>query len=157
VATDSVIRRWNFISVKCNIPREEFKNALKLILDSTFFSFDNVIYKLNFGTPMGSPLSTIIADLVMCDLEERVLETLGVMVPFYVRYIDDIATAIPSSTINHTLNIFNLFHYRLQFTLEIGREKLNFLHITMYKRDNSIEFNWFHKSTFSGRCQNFMS
>jgi len=85
------------------------------------------------------------------------LEILGVSVSFYVRYVDDIATVVPSSTTNQVVNIFNSFHNRLQFTLEIGREKLNFFHITICERDNSIEFNWFHKPTFSGRCLNFIS
>jgi len=84
------------------------------------------------------------------------LETLAVTVSFYVRYVDDIATAIPSSTTNQVVNIFNSFHNRLQFTLEIGREKLNFLDITMCERNNSIEFNWFHKPTFLGRYLNFI-
>jgi len=50
---------------------------------------------------MVSPLSPIIADLVLLDLETRALESFGIevpfyvrYVPFYVRYVDDIATAI---------------------------------------------------------------
>jgi len=53
-----------------------------MILDSTFFSYINVIYKQNFATLMVSPLSSIVADLVMCDLEGRALETLNIPLPF---------------------------------------------------------------------------
>jgi len=63
-------------------------------MDSTFFTFNNKIYKQKFGTPMGSPLSPIIADLVLQDLERRTLEIFGVEVPFYFRYVDDIAMAV---------------------------------------------------------------
>jgi len=75
---------------------------------------------------MGSPLSPIIADLVMRDLEERALETLGLLLPFYVRYIDDIAMTVLSTAVNEVLNIFNSFHLRLQFTIEIGGKKIEF-------------------------------
>jgi len=61
-------------------------------MDSTFFTFK--FYRQNFGTPLGSPLSPIIADIVLQDLERKALVEFGVEVPFYYRYVDDIATAI---------------------------------------------------------------
>jgi len=60
---------------------------------------------------MDSPLSLIIADLVMRDLEERALETLGFPLSFYVRYVD-IAMPVPSTSVNKILNTFNSFHPR---------------------------------------------
>jgi len=74
LAIDSVANRWEVISANCNIPKEEFIKAVSFVLDSTYFVFNNIFYKQTFGTPMGSPLSLIIADLVMRDLEERALE-----------------------------------------------------------------------------------
>jgi len=120
-----------------------FLNALKMILNSTYFKFNNHMYKQNFGTPMSSPLSLIIADLVMHDLEER--ETLGFLLPFYVRYVEDIAMTVPSTAINEVLNTFNSSHPRLQFALEIGGKKLNFLDVIIINNNNFIEFNWYHK------------
>ena len=70
IALECVNDNWNFISEKCNLPKTEFLIAVRLILDSTYFVFDNIIYinriyKQNFGTLMGSLLLLIIADLVM--------------------------------------------------------------------------------------------
>jgi len=48
--------------------------ALKLILESTYFKFNNIIYKQKFGTPMSSPLSPIIAEIVLQDLEMKALK-----------------------------------------------------------------------------------
>ena len=50
-------------------------------METISFTFDKRIYKQEFGTPMGSPLSPIIADLIMKDLER-----FGHEVPFYYRY-----------------------------------------------------------------------
>jgi len=67
---------------------EKFLTAFKMIFDSTYFQFDNYIYKQNFGTSMDSPLSLVITNLVIRDLKEKVLEILGFRLPFYFRYVD---------------------------------------------------------------------
>ena len=45
---------------------------------------------------MGSPLSLIITDLVMKDLEREALERFDYKVSFYYIYVDDIATVVPN-------------------------------------------------------------
>jgi len=157
LAIESVSRRWIHISSCCQIPKNEFITALHLILDSTYFTFNDKLYKQKFGTPMGSPLSPVIADLVLLDLEIVALERFGFEVPFYFRYVDDIATAVHRTQIDRLLNIFNSFHPRIQFTIEIRGNFLNFLDITLIKNNKKIEFDWFHKPTFSGRYLNFLS
>jgi len=66
-----------------------------MILDSTFFSFNNKMYKQKPGTPMGSLMSPIVADTVIDDLETRTLKNLSVELPFYCRYVDDIMLTVP--------------------------------------------------------------
>ncbi|XP_077255641.1 uncharacterized protein LOC143893802 [Temnothorax americanus] len=155
---DSICVRWHLISKKCKIPRSEFLIAVRLVLNSTFFTFNSIIYQQIFGSPMSSPLSPTAVDIVMQDLEASALATLKYTPPFFVRYVDDIALATPSSSLDHTLEVFNSFHPRLQFTVEVGEGgRLNFLEITMIRRNNRIIFDWFHKPTFSGRYLNFVS
>lgn len=52
-----IAKRWHFLEPNTSIPYNEFLIALRLILDSTFFRFNNVIYKQIFGTPGLSPLA----------------------------------------------------------------------------------------------------
>lgn len=158
MAMDSISNRWQFIMQKCSIPQNEFLLAVRFILESTFFVFSEVIYKQTFGTPMGSPLSPIIADIVLQDLEKKALNMLKFTPSFYLRYVDDIILMSPPSEYNHTLTIFNSFHPRLQFTIETEVSgTLNFLDLTLILNNNHIHFDWFHKSTFSGRYLNFFS
>lgn len=132
--------------------------AVKFILDSTFFNFNGYTYKQTFDSPMGSPLSPIIADLVLQDLKEYALSRLTFTPPFYYRYVDDIATAAPPNQFDALLTVFNSFHERLRFTLEIGdNDRLNFLVVSLIVEDNRIIFDWFHKSTYSGRYLNYHS
>ena len=127
LALNSIDRRWVYISAKTNISKNEFIIAVRFILNSTFFTFNNRTYRQVFGTPMGSPLSPIIIDIVMQDIEEIALKILSAQPLFYFRYVD-ILLALPSDTVNDTLNIFNSLHTRLQFTLEVGTSgRLSFL------------------------------
>lgn len=158
LALDGVLERWCLIKEKCSIPRDEFLTAVRFILNSTFFTFNGKIYQQTFGTPMGSPLSPLIADITLQDLENKAIGRVPFNLPFYYRYVDDIALAAPSSMFNEVLGIFNSFHPRLQFTLEEGVDnKLNFLDVTIIVNNNLIEFDWYHKPTFSGRYLNYKS
>jgi len=77
---------------------------------------------------MGSPLSPIIADIIMQDLENFTLNALNLDLIFYARYVDDIALAAPTDKIDIILDKFNAYHDRLKFTLEYESNGcLNFL------------------------------
>jgi len=117
-----------------------------------------MIYKQIFGTPMGSPLSPIISDLVLQDLETQALKSLQVNVPIFYRYVDDILIAAHRSHFELILNTFNSFHERLTFTLESSvNNTLNFLDTKIILDDYRIIFYLHKKPTFSGRYLNFYS
>jgi len=50
-AYDATSDRWQLIERNTSISKEDFINALKLVLESTFFSFNKIIYRQVFGTP----------------------------------------------------------------------------------------------------------
>jgi len=107
---------------------------------------------------MGSPLSPIIADLVMQDLETSAIKKLPFDIPFYFRYVDDILLAIPENEIDTTVNVFNSLHDRLQFTYETSiNNVINFLNVTVYVEENQFIFDLFFKPSFSGRYLHFHS
>lgn len=116
------------ISNNCNIPRNEFLKAIRFILNSMVFTFNNM-YEQTFGTPMGSSLSPI-ADIVTQDLENAALKSLKFIPSFYVRYVDDVIIAVPGDEIYYTIDTFNSYHPRIQFSVEVESENvLNFLDI----------------------------
>jgi len=109
---ESVSNRWCQISKGTNIPKNEILKTIKLILESTYFEFNEIIYKQKLGTPVGSSLLPIIAEIGLQDLEKKALGLLSIEIPFYHRYVDDIALAAPRHKINKILNIFNSLHPR---------------------------------------------
>jgi len=107
---------------------------------------------------MGSPLSPIVADLVLRDLETSAIKKLPFVLPLYRRYVDDILLTASFDQLNTILDTFNSFHDRLQFTLEIStNNKINFLDVTIILDEQKIFFDRFEKPTNTGRYINYHS
>jgi len=86
------------------------------------------------------------------------LSQLPIQLLFYFRYIDDILLAAPREWLDRILDIFNSFHERIQFTLEISdSNRINFLDVTIIIDGRRIVFDCYKKPTFSGRYINFHS
>lgn len=106
---------------------------------------------------MGSPLSSIVANLVMQDLKESILNTLNVSISYH-RYVDDIILIAPMKEVTNILNKFNNYNERLQFTVEYEVERsISFLDLNIKIINNTIYIDWFHKKTFLGRLLSFLS
>jgi len=134
----AINNRWQHIE-KAKITKNEFILAVQFILNSTFFTFDDIIYKQIFGTPMGSSLSPVLADLVMQDLEIEALNKLNFVFPFYYRYVDDILLLTPSDKVDIILNTFNNIHNRFKFTVELENNRsISFLDLNLSIKNDSI-------------------
>lgn len=154
----SIERRWTDISDNTTFNLSQFLYAVEVVLESTSFCFDGQFYEQIFGTPMGSPLSPILADLVMDDLETYCRNLLQFEISVYYRYVDDIFAIVPRTEIDTILTIFNSFHYRLQFTHEIEvNNMINFLNTTVIRNGEKLMTNWYQKPSSSGRYLNYHS
>lgn len=103
-------------------------------MDSTCFKFDGNFYEQVYGTPMGFPLSSLLADIVMDDLETYCLNNLTFKVPVYYRYVDDIFMIVPRVKVDELLTTFNNYHHRLKFTFELELDsRINFLNTTVIR------------------------
>jgi len=83
--------KWDLIEPHINISKQELLDAIRFILNSTYFKFNNKIYRQSHGAPMGSPLSPIVADFALQYLKSHILKKLFFTPSFYIRYIDNIA------------------------------------------------------------------
>ena len=97
---------------------------LKVILQQNYFSFCNNIYQPEKGVSMESPISNIIAEIFLQDLENTHLKQIldKQNITFYTRYVEDILliynTKHTTPEIIHSY--VNKIHPNLQFnpTLE---------------------------------------
>nr|VZI39427.1 unnamed protein product [Spirometra erinaceieuropaei] len=65
----------------------------------TFFTFEGTTYEQIKGTPMGSPISGLIAEAVLQKLERRLFEEYKPK--FWARYVDDTFVIIDQDKINY--------------------------------------------------------
>ena len=67
----------------------DIMTALNLCLDCTYLYFRGKFYRQIFGVAMGSPVSVIIANLVMENVEKEAMITFLNPTKFWRRYVDD--------------------------------------------------------------------
>lgn len=152
----AIKNRWIDISKNTNLDFDTFLNVIKFVINELYFRFNEKFYKQISGLPMGLPLSAPLANLVMEELENLIIPKLPFNIPFYKRYVDDIITAIPKNQIQQTLKIFNTYHPRLQFTIEIETKScISFLDILLIRSNNQIKIKWYRKKIASERFLNF--
>ena len=75
---------------------EDIVELLEFVLTTTYFMFRGQVYQEKFGTAMGSPVSPIVANLFMEDLEQRAMESASAELrpTFWKRYVDDMLEVI---------------------------------------------------------------
>ena len=90
----SLERRIDSIRKYCKIPFEDIIEYTKFLFDNTYFTFNGEIFKQIFGTPMGSPISPLFADMVMDDLESDCSLTLKIVLNLLQPFMLDTSTTL---------------------------------------------------------------
>jgi len=84
-------QKWLKISNVINISKQLFFDILDFVIeDSTYFTFNNTIYKQIDGSAMGSNLSPILANLIMNELLNCTFRQLNIKPKLIVKYVDDL-------------------------------------------------------------------
>lgn len=103
---------------------------------------------------MGSPLSSILAELFLNHIENKHLWSVNNKhknkIVFYYRYVDDTIVLFNGNNRQLTLlkNYLNSLHPNLQFTLEEEKDdSINFLDLTITKHNNKLQFKIYRKPT----------
>ncbi|UYV81045.1 hypothetical protein LAZ67_19002611 [Cordylochernes scorpioides] len=90
----------------------------EICLKSTTVKFTEEYYNQIKGTPMGSPLSTILAEIVLSTIDSWITEIKPNEILIWSRYVDDIFCIITENSENHILETLNSFNSSIQFTIE---------------------------------------
>ena len=139
---------------------DEVVNLLTFCLNATYLLYRGEWYQQTFGMAKGSPVSVTLADLVMEDMEERVLSTCTHKPLFWKRYVDDTLSALPLDQVEvYIPHHLNSIEPSIQFKIEEESQGTFAFLDTMVTRhdDGSLSTTEFRKKTHTDRYLDFSS
>lgn len=159
LAINIIEEKWNIISEHTRIEKELFLKMFKFCtIDSRYLQYNNNIYSQQKGLPMGSPISPIVADIVMEELLDTCIGKLSVRPKIIIKYVDDLFCVISENNIEEMLTTFNSFHSDIKFTIERESDhRISYLDTLILRKNNYLLLDWYQKPTSSGRIINYYS
>ncbi|XP_076066079.1 uncharacterized protein LOC143039723 [Oratosquilla oratoria] len=131
------------------VPKTDFIKLISMCVKFRSFTFNNNEYKQLRDLAMGSPVSTILANLYMEMLEaDKYMNIMG-RGSTWLRYVNDIIVILPSfSSVENKLRRLNGVKKDIKFTIETEKEgKLPFLEILIHKTNEEVKFAVYRKLT----------
>ena len=121
---------------------------LEFCLKNTYFKFNGEFYEQKEGAAKGSPISPVVPNLFMEDLEIKVISTTTTPPKIWRRFVDDTFTIIKKKNRNSFLQHLNSVHPNIKFTCEKVKEdgSMPFLDILVTPaEDGSLKASVFRK------------
>ena len=101
---------------------------------------------------MGSPVSVVVAEIVMQNIEEQVLATYSETLPLWLRYVDDTITAGHKNKIDEFHEDLNKQNTSIQLTKEIeDNGKIPVLDCLVTRENNTLRTTVYRKATQTDR------
>ena len=162
LAMEVVKERLDFdksLPERTNLSIQNIIALLQFVLDNNFFVFQGDHFKQIFGCPMGSPVSAILANLVMEYVEEKALLSAPNSPKWWIRYVDDSHVCIKREHTDEFHAHLNSINTNIKFTIEIESEgSIAFLDTkTTRQDDGSITVSVYRKATHTDRYLDFKS
>ena len=107
--------------ISTNLKKRTLKKLIMDTCSKTAFSCCGKIYEQYDGVSMGASLGPILANIIMAELERKIVDELirSDVIKFYGRYVDDTLLLIKLENIEYVLNEFNTFDKNLQTNLKM--------------------------------------
>ena len=123
--------------------------SFEMCLSSTYFTFQNELYKQKQAAVMGSPISPIVANLYMEHYESRALDTAHTRPSMWYRYVDDAMTKIHECAVSSFVDHLNSINPHIQFTSEEEKNaRILFLDTCLHvNEDGSTKITVYRKPT----------
>ena len=148
---------------RTNLTVDDIIGLLHFVLTTTYFQFNGQIYRQKFGAAMGSPVSAIVANFFMENLENIAIETAsgGAKPKFWKRYVDDVFEVVNKDNVENLTDHLNRIDPTgsIKFTYEQEQDQqIPFLDtLVTRKEDGSVKLQVYRKKTHTDQYLNFSS
>lgn len=133
------------------VKKQEILNTLEVCVQQNYFEFNNEFYTSKEGLIMGNPLSPLLAEIFMDNIESIISKhPLFKKFIYWYRYVDDVLACFIGTErqLDQFLEFINNIHNNIKFTIEKEiNSSINFLDITIKKSENKHDFSIYHKPT----------
>ncbi|UYV70573.1 hypothetical protein LAZ67_7003560 [Cordylochernes scorpioides] len=130
----------------------------QICLNMSTFTFDHIHFKQIRGSPMGSPLSSIAAELVMTRIDKWVCNLHCDDILFWRRYVDDILCICKTDLEETILSTLNSYNPNLSFTMEKEQGHIiPFLDILIIRTPASFHTTVYYKNSSTPTYTHFYS
>ena len=128
------------------------------MLNNTYLCFRKKFYRQIFGIVMGSPISVIVANLVMESIENKMLKDFASPPRIWLRYIDDTFVVFKKTEVVSFHKFTNNIEDSIKFTVEqeVGNA-IPFLDVLVIRNNGQLTTKSYRKPTHTIRYLNFNS
>ncbi|XP_071794470.1 uncharacterized protein [Asterias amurensis] len=118
--TLAVLEQDDTLTDRTSLTPDQIHDLLMTCVKSTYFQWRDGYYRQALGTPMGSPISPVLANIFMEDFEQKALGTARLKPKLWLRYVDDtfIIWSHGLENLDDFLSHINRQHPNIQFTME---------------------------------------
>lgn len=157
----SIEDRYTKRIINTQLPQKEMIEMIRFVCCyNTEIQFNDTLFKQIRGLRMGSPVSPILARIVMDDLLDEAFRTIEKPLLF-TKYVDDILTIARLEHLEEIAKRLNDITPEIQFEMELENPQtnsINYLELTIINNhDTTIQMKWYQKKVSSKRILNYHS
>jgi len=119
------------LPLRTSLDIADIKAGLEFCFQSTVFSYKNSLFMQTFGTPMGSCISLLIADIYMEHIEHTAITTFYTAPSLWLRFVCDTFCILNKEHITEFHSHLNTICSHIQFTME-EEQNLSYLLLTFW-------------------------
>ena len=156
--TKERLKRDQTLAECTNLSVDNILRLSDFVRNNNYFKYDGNHYKKIFGCAIGSPISSVLADLVLEEIEETVISTFPYPPKWWFRYVDDSHSYLKKDQVYKFQEYLNSVNLNIQFTLELENtngQGLPFL--DTITSGTEIHVDVYRKSTHTDRNLDFSS
>ena len=134
------------------LPTDNLMDLPHLCLTSTYFQCSGKHYKHLHRTATGSPVSVVMAEIVMQNIKKQALATDSETLPLWLRYVDNTIIGVHKNKIDEFHEHLNKQNTTIQFTKEVEENgKTPFLDCLVTRENNTLQTTVYRKPTHNDR------